>query len=917
MTDTTPSSNPPKSGNTHFDFSPSNPSFDRGTIRIQRLLEDGSNWVLYKEELTSLVTSKGLKRYLAGTEQQPAAPEKPGEDFEADEKFENAKDVWESKHEAIKTLFYQTLPETLKLKIIGLTRASEAWAVITDEFDNQGDIVQVNLMGQMTALQTTDEEGDPRPALAKLEKLKKEYATAGGDLKPDIEKALIIGALPKSYRAAVKAIQASVRLRKDEKTGQRKPLTTSELLEAIRELARDEGTLDAKAKATDAALVASSSKPLEKDTCANCGKKGHWKKDCWAKGGDKEGKRPKRKGKGKGQGSGNANASVADSGEKGKDNYAFLVGVDFGKVESAALPPLVHLLDSGASRHFSPRRESFTNLQPIEPSPVNSADGRTFHATAQGDVHTTLTDGQRNVSITLKNVLYAPTMPAALISVSLMVEGGLSAHFEKDGCQILSPTRSKLLHVLPKSGLYPVFTAKPNSALPTPKIESALTSSPNTLSLTQFHRIMGHAYPPALRKMVAQGTVSGVSLEDGPAEFCDTCVQAKHTRDSFPQERSSPQAKAYGERTHSDVWGKSQVKTLGGKEYFVTFTDDATDEAVVFLMSKKSDTFTKYKFYEAWAKTQRGAKGIKELQSDRGGEYSSNEFKEYLASNGTIQRLTAHDSPQQNGKAERLNRTLVEHTRAMLIDAELPKSLWGEALMHATFLRNRTTTRSTPGSTPFEKATGNKPNLASVPRWGSKVWVLVENSGKLDPKSVEGRWVGFDSESKAHRVYSEAKRTVSVERNVRFEPETVPVTLGTRSEGEQVKSIVQTAPNVQAKPESTLTSPQASSIVDIEGTTSSNPLETSGESSGDPKKSQTHAPPSREPSGRTRKQTQWIRDLQAGIGSTGGRGAQKIPSSVLPPENARLVFEEMAQGGFPRQSERPPSDFRPGCDGRR
>jgi transposase InsO family protein len=85
---------------------------------------------------------------------------------------------------------------------------------------------------------------------------------------------------------------------------------------------------------------------------------------------------------------------------------------------------------------------------------------------------------------------------------------------------------------------------------------------------------------------------------------------------------------------------------------------------------------------------QRRAPNIKELQTDQGGEYTSNAFNQHLEAASTICRLAVHDSSPQNGKAERLNRTLMEHMRAMLLDASLLKFLWTKALRHAVWLQN-------------------------------------------------------------------------------------------------------------------------------------------------------------------------------------------------------------------------------------
>ena len=100
---------------------------------------------------------------------------------------------------------------------------------------------------------------------------------------------MIIRTLPSNYCLVVRAILTSALFRKDPKTGSPMPITPSELLESIHAIARDDTTLGQK---NESALIASDSKSVEKNTCANCGKKGHWKKDYWSKGGGIEGKGP-------------------------------------------------------------------------------------------------------------------------------------------------------------------------------------------------------------------------------------------------------------------------------------------------------------------------------------------------------------------------------------------------------------------------------------------------------------------------------------------------------------------------------------------------------------------------------------------------------------------------------------------------
>src|SRR6202044_3154905 len=187
-----------------------------------------------------------------------------------------------------------------------------------------------------------------------------------------------------------------------------------------------------------------------------------------------------------------------------------------------------------------------------------------------------------------------------------------------------------------------------------------------------------------------------------------------------------------------------------------------------YLLWAKSDTFTTYKEYEAWCRTQLDAK-IKVLHSDRGGEYLDKEFILHLKKQGTDQKLTVHDTASQNGVAERRNRTIVERIQALLHASGLPRFLWGEAARHVVWLMNQTSTKAVKGKTPYEAAFGRKPNLKDVQEWGEKVWVRIEGGDKLGGRVREGRWMGVDEQSKGMQVYWPDKMTIGIEQNVYYD----------------------------------------------------------------------------------------------------------------------------------------------------
>jgi hypothetical protein len=271
------------------------------------------------------------------------------------------------------------------------------------------------------------------------------------------------------------------------------------------------------------------------------------------------------------------------------------------------------------------------------------------------------------------------------------------------------------------------------------------------MTLFDLHRCLGHISPRAIKDLILHGIVDGIVLTDASKDFeCQPCILAKMTKTSVPKIRQGEQAKEFAEEIHTDLWGPASTATFGGRRYYISFTDDWSRWMTVCLLRQKSEAFRAYKDFTAWVLTQLD-RHIKCLHADHGGEYLNEAFITFLDEKGTAWKLTVHDTPEQNGVAERLNRTLIEKVRAMMISCQLPRGLWGEALMHAIWLKNRTWTRALPSSvTPYELVMGDAPTLRDIPEWGSIIWVHDTLSGKLGIRANKGCWVGYDLNSDGH-----------------------------------------------------------------------------------------------------------------------------------------------------------------------
>ena len=178
--------------------------------------------------------------------------------------------------------------------------------------------------------------------------------------------------------------------------------------------------------------------------------------------------------------------------------------------------------------------------------------------------------------------------------------------------------------------------------------------------------------------------VIGLNLDkSSKPSFCNACAKGKSSIRKFPSSNNKRHDTLFG-LVHSDVGGKITPKSLGGSEYFVIFIDDHNRYVWVYFMKTKNEVFDKFLEWKVMVGNQYGKK-IKTLRTDNGGEYLSGKFKAFLKKEGVRHELTVPKTPEQNGVAERLNRTLMEMTRSTLHNTR--KDFWAEALSTAAYIK--------------------------------------------------------------------------------------------------------------------------------------------------------------------------------------------------------------------------------------
>ena len=225
------------------------------------------------------------------------------------------------------------------------------------------------------------------------------------------------------------------------------------------------------------------------------------------------------------------------------------------------------------------------------------------------------------------------------------------------------------------------------------------------------------------------------------------------------------------EMIHSDVCGPMQTTSFGGSVYLVTFIDDYSRFVKVYCIRTKDQVFQKFREFEALVTNETGLK-IKVLRTDGGGEYVSATFKNFLKQKGIRHEISAPYSLQQNGVAERMNRTLLEAARSMIFSAGLSKAYWSEAVTAAAYVHNKVITTST-GVTPYERWYGRKPDVSDLKVFGCMAYALVPDHErrKLDSKTQRLTFIGYGSSfgMKGYRLFHERRRKLIIRRDVTFD----------------------------------------------------------------------------------------------------------------------------------------------------
>lgn len=422
------------------------------------------------------------------------------------------------------------------------------------------------------------------------------------------------------------------------------------------------------------------------------------------------------------------------------------------------------ILDSGATHHMTGHKNLFHSFTHSNPINVGGVGGSSI-STGKGKIMINLNTGNK---VEIIDVLFVEGLKTTLLSTNRLFETdnlttvlGSNGLIYKDKRLVATATKQN-------NGLYKLD----GDIILNNKVQSFYGIKSNFNSLDVWHKRFGHLNPNSIKLLINSDKLSGFDLELTPNSNiknfnCSACLHGKGSRFSFSDKASNTSSYSF-HRIHSDILTMPDP-SLSGCRYAIIFVDDYTRKLWTRPLTSKSEAAKVIQEFITLIEKSHN-KELVCFRSDNGGEFTSNALKEWFKSKGITHETTTPYTPQQNGVAERVNRTIVEGVLSMLRDSGLPNQLWAEAMLTFTHCKNLSPHSYLNGDIP-ERLWKEEPiHVDHLKAFGCRAWATKPGSlrKKLDGKAIPLIFIGYEIGRKAYRLLDLETKSVIISRDVKF-----------------------------------------------------------------------------------------------------------------------------------------------------
>ncbi|KAJ9553357.1 hypothetical protein OSB04_017402 [Centaurea solstitialis] len=371
--------------------------------------------------------------------------------------------------------------------------------------------------------------------------------------------------------------------------------------------------------------------------------------------------------------------------------------------------------------------------------------------------------------MTFDEVYYVEQLRYNLLSVSQVCDKKFGVFFTDTECLILGlgfkiDESQVMLRTPRKDNVYCLDIEDASSLSSLNYLFSKASVSESSL----WHRRMCHMNFKNMNLLVKNNLVRGLPAKEFSCDdHCVACLKGKQHKNSHKSKEvntiSSPL-----QLLHMDLFGPTNVMSIGKKSYCLVIVDDYSRFTWVYFLRTKDETSGLIKPFVTRVENKTNLR-VKLIRSDNGTEFKNADLNSFCEEKGIERQYSAPRTPQQNGVAERRNRTLIEAARTMLADSKLPITFWAEAINTACYVQNRVLIVKSKGKTPYELFEKKKPYIGFLQPFGCPCTILDTKThlGKFESKSDDGFFVGYSSQSKALRVFNSSTRIIEESDNVK------------------------------------------------------------------------------------------------------------------------------------------------------
>ncbi|CAA7019035.1 unnamed protein product [Microthlaspi erraticum] len=404
------------------------------------------------------------------------------------------------------------------------------------------------------------------------------------------------------------------------------------------------------------------------------------------------------------------------------------------------------IMDTGASHHITGNFSLLTDVRNMDPVLIILADGRERISIVQGTV-------LLGSHLILKSVFFVEGFHTDLISVGQLMDENNCVVQLADQFLVVQDRISRMVIGAGKreSGTFSFRRAE----------LSASVRTCDDKSYELWHHRLGH---PSAQVVGSLPHVS-VSVSDVSNKACDVCFRAKQTRSSFPTSINKT-TEAF-QLIHSDLWGPYRTTSNCGARYFLTIVDDFSRCVWIYLLSDKTEAPIQLRNFFSMVERQFNRK-VQTFRSDNGTEFTS--LTNYFLQHGILHKTSCVGTPQQNGRAERKHRHILNVARALRFQSNLPIEFWGECILTAGYLMNRTPSAVLQGKTPFEMLYQKVPDYTHLRVFGSLCYShnQAHKGDKFASRSRKCVFIGYPYGKKGWRLFDLEKQEFFVSRDVVF-----------------------------------------------------------------------------------------------------------------------------------------------------